>query len=452
MSAYNLPDYASKYFEVKELEKVYGQPNIESIAKLYKEVKINAQTVPTTLGGGQLGYLALVVPPAIYNTIPTSAPFVRPVDPGVFTPTPMTGVATRAGGGPPPLSAADITTLKYAWDERKRQYNEAQAVESTLRKQIVKAIDNDYLRPIRNTTTYMITHSIPDIFQFLQNTYGKITTGELEQKEMTVKDLVYDPETNVDNVFNKIDDLQDICVLTKNTKTDTQLMNMAYLIFQKTGIFMDSLRRWNQKPPVDKNYPNLKVFMRKEHLDLQDVGGLTVKALNQTNLVQELKDHQKTLANDMEEKLTANLMQTLHAFSMMQDNEVENQCPNVSPPPPSTENQHSLPYFQHEPNHHMLAAMQTADPSLQLLLQQMAQMQNKIDNLTLSTQNTNDKKSRVPSGNNSVNPKTGKPWRRYCWTHGCCEHWGRNCASKKRGHKDDATFRNRMGGSSENCL
>ena len=52
MASYNLPDYRTKYFEHKDLDKVYGQPTIDTIVKLLKQSKRNAQSVPTTLGGG----------------------------------------------------------------------------------------------------------------------------------------------------------------------------------------------------------------------------------------------------------------------------------------------------------------------------------------------------------------------------------------------------------------
>ena len=54
-SAYNLPDYKEKFFEIKVLDKIHGQPTIDSIVKLFRQVKRNAQRVLTTLGGGQLG-------------------------------------------------------------------------------------------------------------------------------------------------------------------------------------------------------------------------------------------------------------------------------------------------------------------------------------------------------------------------------------------------------------
>ena len=62
------------------------------------------------------------------------------------------------------------------------------------------------------------------------------------------------------------------------------------------------------------------------------------------------------------------------------------------------------------------------------------------------------KGSRNNTINKEINPRTGKPWRRYCWTHGCCTHGSKDCTNKAAGHKDDATFKNRQGGSNKNCL
>ena len=87
MSVYNLPDYRNKYFEHKDLDKIYGQPNIVSICKLFKQGKRNAQCVNTTLGGGQTGYLFLYIEPATFRTIPDTMAVIHPTDPGVFTPT-----------------------------------------------------------------------------------------------------------------------------------------------------------------------------------------------------------------------------------------------------------------------------------------------------------------------------------------------------------------------------
>ena len=128
-SAYNLPDYRARFFEYKDLERIHGQPAINLIARLLRQVKHNAQRVSTTLGGGQLGYLALVISPTDYLTIPNTTFFWRPTDPGIFN-TAATGSVLRNEVA---LTTAEIATQKIAHDELLRQYNECQAVDTALR-------------------------------------------------------------------------------------------------------------------------------------------------------------------------------------------------------------------------------------------------------------------------------------------------------------------------------
>ena len=87
----------------------------------------------------------------------------------------------------------------------------------------------------------------------------------------------------------------------------------------------------------------------------------------------------------------------------------------------------------------------TTDPTVLNLTQMVAALQQQINQMS-------GQLSAPPVPSSSTNPRTGKQWKRYCWTHGCCNHWGRDCNNKTTGHKDDATFRNRMGGSDANCL
>ena len=93
---------------------------------------------------------------------------------------------------------------------------------------------------------------------------------------------------------------------------------------------------------------------------------------------------------------------------------------------------------------------------MQQLLQQMQTMQQQISGINLTNQQQNQfggKYNTTNQGGNNknVNPRTGLPWKRYCWLCGCCTHWSKNCAQKKSGHKDEASFKTRMGGSNENC-
>lgn len=133
LSPYNLPNYRDRYFEHKTLTKIHGQPTIDSILRLFREVKRNVQKVKTTLGGGQWGYLALVLTTADYNAIPGTTAFNCPTDPGTFSPAPPagSGVTTRAqrDAAIAALTPAEITAQKIAHDELLRLYNKCQAIE-----------------------------------------------------------------------------------------------------------------------------------------------------------------------------------------------------------------------------------------------------------------------------------------------------------------------------------
>ena len=65
--------------------------------------------------------------------------------------------------------------------------------------------------------------------------------------------------------------------------------------------------------------------------------------------------------------------------------------------------------------------------------------------LMLQMQNNNEPNNR-PSRRKKRNPNQLK----YCHTHGACNHDSPDCRSKAEGHKDEATFQNRMGGSTKN--
>ncbi len=142
-----------------------GEPTLDNVLLLHQQVKRNTQSVPTIIGGGKLGYLALVLPVDKYNAIPSCTPFVQPTDPGTFTlrvpqsimPASVTSLTaavncalqSTAGSSPSTdlvaqdtssviISAAEVATQKAAHKEAIKRYCECQAaVEQALRTQII---------------------------------------------------------------------------------------------------------------------------------------------------------------------------------------------------------------------------------------------------------------------------------------------------------------------------
>ena len=80
MSSTNI-DYVDTYFEFPLLTKIHGEPTYDSLKTLKNELKSNATSVTSDLGGGGHGHLGIVLTPAEYAVI-SPIPYVRPVHPG----------------------------------------------------------------------------------------------------------------------------------------------------------------------------------------------------------------------------------------------------------------------------------------------------------------------------------------------------------------------------------
>ena len=169
------------------MTKIDGEPTLDSILLLHCQVKRNAQSAPTTLGCGQLGYVTLVISEDKYNAIPNATVFVHPQDPGKFevhlptstktnqtttqTPVPtsrrttcsISRMTTSPVQEPPPqttnqqtvIFSVEVATQKATHDDAVRKDYECQAVEQALRTQIIEAINAEYLDALHNVDTDM---------------------------------------------------------------------------------------------------------------------------------------------------------------------------------------------------------------------------------------------------------------------------------------------------------
>ena len=276
----------------------------------------------------------------------------------------------------------------------------------------------------------MINKSIPDIIKFLFKNYGQLSDPQLLQKEQDLIAFTYNPQDQPDVVFNEIEDYSDICDIVSNIDSRKKLQ-LAYCIFQKTGIFRDTLKAWNAKPTADKTYDNFKIFMRQEHLELTAVGALNIQqsSLNEAKLLQTLNEHQEQISQRLDEHFKINFIEALTQFNQIENQSVSDVSSSYTPPPVATNTVQYLP----------------SSDTIDQLLATVRDLSAKVENLT-------SKNQQYKNVRNDINPRTGKPYKQYCWSCGCCTHWGRNCPNKKKGHKDEATFKNRIGGSNENCI
>ena len=78
------PDYKNLFFEHPELSKIVDEPNASNLITIRNQVKDNAMSVHTILGGGQHGHLGLVLNAAQYAAIPGTQPYEKSQHPGAL--------------------------------------------------------------------------------------------------------------------------------------------------------------------------------------------------------------------------------------------------------------------------------------------------------------------------------------------------------------------------------
>ena len=239
-------DYKNTHFEVPELTRIHGEPTTATLITLQREVRANALSVNTTLGGGAHGHLGLVCSAAVYATIPNTAVYTRPNSPGALT-------ITQNGA-----TQYTIAQERDQHEELTRIFREMIAVERTIIQQIVAVVDPKFLKAIRNTHTNKINKTIPEIFEYLFDTYGDVTIQELTELKNQVENLTFNPREPIDNVFTEIEDLADIADIAKSPLTEQQKIDFAYLILQQTNKFNSGLKKWNVTPAATKTWQYCK--------------------------------------------------------------------------------------------------------------------------------------------------------------------------------------------------
>jgi len=291
-------------------------------------------------------------------------------------------------------------------------FNESNNVEQALKQQIITAIEDTFLTPLRNRQTNTIDVTIPVILDYLYTNHGKVSPAMLQEEERAVKEMVYDTTHPIDIIFNKVEDLLDLSVAANADFTAQQLINIAYVIINRTGKYQTYIREWLRTPAADKTWTNFKTAFRRAHQELKEAGDLELKdtPYASANLVQDVIDGVQT--------------------ALAQD----------SPPPPDlSDHTDTISHLANNAAQHQLLPQMMAQ--MVQMMEQMATIQQQLANQTLQSTPTNSQPTRPRRTNTS----------KYCWSHGACAHDGNDCKAKKPGHIDTATFHNKMGGSTAFC-
>ena len=155
-----------EYFTHQIIPKIEVKPIRDQIKEVQEKIYENAASVPCELGGGMHGYLGVTMSGPEYLAA-TGEEFHPHTNPGTTSTFPENGTQYQ-------IAAARESHKKQLY-----LFKEQRNVIAAHRNQITKVFEKPYLQALYRSHIGYSHCTIPDIFQYLYNNYGKITDNDI---------------------------------------------------------------------------------------------------------------------------------------------------------------------------------------------------------------------------------------------------------------------------------
>ena len=407
-------DYATTYFPYNTPTPIQGEPTYKALKRLKNELRANASSVDTDLGGGDHGYLGLVLTDEEYAKVAPNHPFVPPEFPGPLVIPPRTDIV-------------DAMNMRETHKRDTALYRECREVEKALMRHITTAVESKYIDFLKNEYTDLIEDDIPTVLEFLFSNYGKVPTRSVKEKETEVLTTPFVPSDPMVTIYRPIEQLRKLAEIARIPYTESQIVDFGIQLIKNTRDFETALGEWNRKPDDDKTWEIFKQHFQDAQQTLKDIRGPT--------MAQAGYHHANHLATEIREELKDSQFQMLALLKNMSEVPAENN-PDIE-----------------DLNTNIATANIATQVTMQTeTLKVLQEMQKQLQNLSNEVKNGNKtNKKREYKKTPDDPPFTRKDTDKYCWTHGGCNHNSNACTRQAPGHKKDATRENKLGGSKAFC-
>ena len=216
-------------FPHPNIKKTLDEPNYYSIKAVEKKLIRNAASIPTKLGGGNHGFLGLVLTPQKYETI-TGYVFTPHLNPGTFPIFPQNPTQ--------PIIAQITATHKEAL----RVWRHQQAVIKQIKNQLTNAFEDKYYDEINDTYVGFNNVTIQNIITYLYDRFGKVSTLELEEAEKTFTEP-FDATAPFGTFTKKLEETMDLAEAAGCPYTPEQLVTKAFNCILKAQTLPEAFTR-----------------------------------------------------------------------------------------------------------------------------------------------------------------------------------------------------------------
>ena len=246
---------------------ILGRPDPLSLGILQGEMYANAISIPTELGGGLYGHLALVMPTAEYAALDGAIEYVTPAHPGIQADAPLNATAVQ------------ITQLNRQHDKAIERHMLHANVANALKQQLLASVDDMFVSVLRHQRLRYSQVPPQRILQHLINTYNIVTEETLEDNRGRLG-AEWNPDQGMEVLYTRITNVQQFAAEAgaHHAISDATAMHLVLTALERTGMFTDACADWRKRTPAEQTLLNFKLDMdhawteRNRRVKAKDVG------------------------------------------------------------------------------------------------------------------------------------------------------------------------------------
>ena len=220
-------------------------PTFSTLKQLHKEINANAISVPSILGGGFHGHLALVISPAAYLVLAGVA-FIAPIAPGAQ--------AIYA----PAATQAQISAANRLYDQSIITYSDYSKTTRHLKQQILDAVPDIYTDELADESFGYANVTALELLTHLDATYGIITADDLDKN---TKDLnrQWNPDSPIEDVWKQTRICRELAAQALDPISEPTAVRAILTNLENSGVFAHAVRTWREKPAAQQTLANIKL-------------------------------------------------------------------------------------------------------------------------------------------------------------------------------------------------
>ena len=260
-------------------------------------------------------------------------------------------------------------------------------------------------------------------------------------------------------VFDLVEELQLLAEAARTPYSEVQLVSFGVEILRNTHDFQDGIKSWNRLPTTNRNWTNFITHFEQEYQELLELRGPTMQSstLHSANAI--IERVKASVKQSVETSATKAL--TRHGANSITQDTKQMAIPNVGNIPPVLQNlPPSFTIHEVQPvNNNPSVAFSSfssngssnqtdMEKCMKLFMEKMDDRMKQQEQALKDITNCLGNNSGGGGGSSYCKCQNNS---KYCWSHGACAHSSADCNNKKRGHQNDATFNNKMGGSTRFC-